>query len=120
MIKKGDIFHYTAEVGSGTKYFIDEVYEAQEEYMVIFSWEDVNEDTRWKRVVRSLKELMEILQSGHIVIVGSEEYKPITNIRPHTFNPIPRDLMTTHKFKCPYRTPKLYEWNHSPCRETLS
>ena len=110
-MKRGDIFQYTARIGSDQKYYVDEVYEAQEEYMVIFSWEDINEDTGWKRVVKPLKELREILQSGHIVITGSEDYKPMTNIRPHTFNPIIRDLPYKHKIKCPYRTPKLYEWN---------
>ena len=110
MIKRGDIFQYTSFIGGDVKYYVDEVYEAQEEHMVIFSWEDESEDTGWKRVVRPLKGLMEILQSGHIIITGSDEYKPITHTRPHTFNPLMRDIPTRHKFKCPYRTPKLYEW----------
>ena len=110
MIKRGDIFQYTTEIGGHKKYYVDEVYEAQREWMVILSWEDEDEDTGWKKVIRPLKGLMEILQSGHIIITGSDEYKPITHTRPHTFNPIPRNLPFKHKIKCPYRTPKLYEW----------
>ncbi len=115
MIKGGDIFQYTSTVGGETKYYIEKVYETTGEWyveegvlMVIMSWED---DMGWHRVCRPLKGLMEILQSGHIKITGTDKRKPITHIRPHTFNPKLRNIpISVKKMRCPYRTPKLYEW----------
>ena len=110
-IKQGDIFQYTTDIGGHKKYYIEEVYEATDEWMVIFSWEDDEQDTGWSRVVRPLKGLLEILQSGHIKITGTDEHKPITYTTPHTFNPTLRNIpIIKGRTTCPYRTPKLYEW----------
>lgn len=108
MIKSDDIFHYTVQIGGHTKYYVDEVYEATEEWMVVFSWE---EDGLWMRDVKPLKELEKVLLSGHIRIVGRCDNKPYTYIRPHCFNPQLRDIpIRSGRKLSPYYTPKLYQW----------
>ncbi len=111
MIKRGDIFRYTAMIGGSVNYYVDEVYEnINDEWMVIVSWED-DSDIGWGRTCMGLNEIISILESGHIKMVGTDDYKPITTMRSHKFNPTLRNIpiKTTTK-KCPYRTPKLYEW----------
>jgi len=110
MIKRGDIFKYTVIMGGDTKYYVEEVYEAQDEWMVITSYENPNSETGFTRYVDSLETITKILQSGHIKIIGHDNHRPITFIRPHSFNPKLRNIpMRRDKLICPYRTPKLYE-----------
>lgn len=111
MLRKGDIFKYTATVGGGQKYYVDTVYKnICGEWMVITSWEDVGLDT-WLRTCEPLSMYLGVLQSGHIRLVGSDDHKPLTSVRPHSFNPKLRNIpIEVGTFKCPYRTPKLYTW----------
>lgn len=110
MVKVNDIFQYTAIVGGETNYYVDEVYEATEDsWMVIFSWK---EDGLRIRDVKPLSSLERGLLSGHIRIVGRDDKKPITHIRPHHFNPQLRNIPIRKGTKLsPYYTPKAYEWN---------
>jgi len=110
MIRVNDIFQYTVDpmMGGYTKYYIDEVYEATDEWMVVYSWK---EDGLWMRDVRPLQQLEKVLLSGHIRIVGRDDKMPITHIRPHHFNPQLRDIPIRKGTKLsPYYTPKFYDY----------